>query len=122
MPIDLTTKLRADARNIFAATDRFGEVFTYYPLDNTGTPKALTAVIRRGVVDPMDMGEGDANALHARVSCPNDPDDDTKGIVLLTPGADTGLCVMEEGKAAVKVRVTRLISSDPGMWVFQVTK
>lgn len=119
--VDLKAQMAADAAAVFANLAEFGEQITYYPGAELTDARTFIAVVDRAhEVIPVRIDEGELLMLEATIEIPNNPDP-LKGLTSVARD-DLADVVMRHGEAPVRVRVARVLSSDPGMHVVGVVR
>ncbi len=103
----------ADAVNVFANPDEFGEELTYTP--HGGSPTTVRAVVTRHPerADPSRRYKAD----EMEISIPNDADD---GVTAVTRGQDLVAVAPIIGGAVQTCRVIDILYHDSAMWRLKV--
>lgn len=113
------TQMADDAVNVFLNEDDFAESIEWLVAGLEPGRKTISAIVDRGELNSSGFDDADVLSRTAIVSIANRA---TGGVTSVTPGSDTAEVVMEEGKAAVSVRVLRILESDAGIWRIEVVK
>jgi hypothetical protein len=111
--------LAADAAAIFGTGD-LSEVVTYYPGGLLYDPRLIGCTVLRNQPSAIPTDEGGFLMVDAVLHIPRGTGAGKLEAVELR--RDLVDVVIEDGQPAARCRVTRVVESDPGMWVLEATR